>query len=64
MRVPVRVFAKQAIIECTSRHNKYAGEIMKFFDHIDEANKIVQGLPIDIQNELKTMIANWLKIKL
>lgn len=47
---------KNALIEYVKNHNEYSGKIMEFFNNIDEATKIAQSLPIEIQNELKSII--------
>lgn len=51
---------KNFIIEYIKSHNEQSGKIMEAFDHIDEGLKILQGLPLDVQNELKQGIANIL----
>ncbi len=45
---------KEAIIEYAKHHSEYTGKILDLLNHIDEASKIAQSLPMDIQMELKT----------
>lgn len=45
---------KEAIIEYAKNHSEYTGTILDFLNHIDEASRIAQSLPMDIQMGLKT----------
>ena len=47
---------KTLLTELVKSQNPYAGNIMEFANHLDEAVKIAQSLPVDIQNQLKTTI--------
>ena len=51
---------KNAFIKFVKCHNKFDGEIMEVCNHIDEANKALQKLPYDVQNELGQMILSTL----
>ncbi len=53
---------KEAIIEYAKSHSEYAGEILDLLNHIDEASKIAQSLPMNIQMELKTYFLQLLVI--
>lgn len=48
---------KGAIIEFLKSHNENSGKIVEFLNHIDEAAKCVQSLPMPLQNELLQSIS-------
>ena len=47
---------KTLLTEFVKSHNAYAGSILEFANHLDEAAQIAQSLPADIQCQLKTTI--------
>ncbi len=52
---------KQAVFrailtEFVKSHNEYAGKVMEFADHLDQAVEIAQSLPMDIQMQLKEFL--------
>lgn len=47
---------KTVLIEFVKSHNEYAGKVLDFANHLDEAATIAQSLPADIQLELKKII--------
>ena len=50
---------KEALIEYVKSRNDNDGKIMEFINHIDEAAKVAQNLPIATQNDLaKIIISN------
>ena len=51
---------KTALIEYVKCHDEHRGNIMDFINHIDEAIKAIQSLPINAQNELKQTVSNIL----
>ena len=60
MQKDVGSLIKTALIEYVKCHDEYSGNIMDFINHIDEAIKVIQSLPIDAQNELKQTVSNIL----
>ncbi len=60
MQKDVSSLIKTALIEYVKSHDEYNGKIMDFINHIDEAIKVIQSLPIDAQNDLKQTISNIL----
>ena len=51
---------KTVLIEFVKSQNEYAGKILEFANHLDEAVNIAQSLPYDIQQELKQLILSEL----
>lgn len=47
---------KSVVTDYIKRHNEYAGTVVDFFNHIDEAMKCVQSLPVPAQAELHRML--------
>ena len=53
-------FFNTALIEYVKKHDECKGKILEFLNHIDEASKIAQSLPLNVQEELKQLIYNGL----
>ncbi len=53
---------KNVFIEYAKSHNEYSGKILEILNHIDEATKVAQSLPLNVQEELKGMLYNGLMI--
>ena len=46
---------KGVFIEYIKSHNETSGKVIELFDHINEAIKCAQSLPIPVQAELQQM---------
>lgn len=55
-------FIKNVFIEYAKSHNEDRGKVLEIFNHIDEAVKTAQSLPLSVQEELKSMLYNGLTI--
>ena len=53
---------KNVLIEYAKSHDEYSGKILEFLNHIDEAAKVAQSLPVNVHEELKEMLYNGLMI--
>lgn len=53
---------KNAFIEYVKSHSEYEGDVIEIFNHIDEANKALKKLPLDMQNELGQIILSTLAL--
>ena len=53
-------FFKTVFIEYVKKHDEWKGEVLEILNHIDEASKIAQSLPLNVQEELKQLICNGL----
>ena len=53
-------FFKTVFIEYVKKHDECKGEVSEILYHIDEASKIAQSLPLNVQEELKQLICNGL----
>ena len=53
-------FFKTVFIEYVKKHDECKGEVLEILNHIDEASKIAQSLPLNVQEELKQLICNGL----
>lgn len=51
---------KTVLREFVKSHNEYAGKLLEFANHLDEAVTIAQSLPSNIQQELKKLILSEL----
>ena len=53
---------KNVFIEYAKSHNECSGKILEILNHIDEAAKVAQSLPLNVQEELKGMLYNGLMV--
>ncbi len=53
MNKDVNSVMKSFVIEYVKSHNEHSGKILEAFNHVDEALKILQSLPFDVQNEIQ-----------
>ncbi len=53
MEKDLKTIVKEILIDFTKKHNEYSGKIMEVFNHVDESIKILESLPIEMQNEIK-----------
>ena len=53
-------FFNTALIEYVKKHDECKGEVLEILNHIDEAVKIAQNLPLNVQEDLKQIILNVL----
>ena len=53
MNKDVNSVMKTFIIEYVKSHTEHSGKILEAFNHVDEALKILQSLPLDVQNEIQ-----------
>ena len=60
MNNEARSVFKTLLTEFVKSHNAYAGNIMEFANHLDDAVTIAQSLPADIQYQLGKTIETML----
>jgi len=53
-------FFKTVFIEYIKKHDECKGEVLEILNHIDEAVKSAQNLPLNVQEDLKQIILNGL----
>lgn len=53
-------FFKTIFIEYVKEHDECKGEVLEILNHIGEAVKSAQNLPLNVQEDLKQIILNGL----